>query len=263
MARIIASRLSRGPQVTPCSRTCRITASGNVIEALAPERTPISAIVPPGRTRRSEASSVSAPPVPCVRTTEPGLTAPCSTTAVHAVSAAQGNVAAVSVETDGGRGASAELGDRYRVAQNAVAWPAERAREFRHIGLTRDPAGKEGNHDPVAGPHPRASRPDRFDCSGTVRAGDDRQVLAGVVDAVDQEEIAPVQADSFDGAPALPRRPAPGARAPRRAGCRCRSRRSAPKPGQSCLSLHCALRLPPPADAMLGREHSPAPGRGR
>ena len=48
------------------------------------------------------------PPVPCVRTTEPGLTAPCSTTAVHAVSAAQGNVAAVSVETDGGRGASAD-----------------------------------------------------------------------------------------------------------------------------------------------------------
>ena len=47
------------------------------------------------------------PPVPCVTTTEPGLTAPCSTTADHAVSAAQGKAAAVSVETDGGRGASA------------------------------------------------------------------------------------------------------------------------------------------------------------
>ncbi len=71
MARIIASRLSRGPQVTPCNRTCRITARGSVIEALAPERTPISAIVPPGRMRRSEASSVSAPPTSTTRSTGP------------------------------------------------------------------------------------------------------------------------------------------------------------------------------------------------
>ena len=70
-ARIIASRLSRGPQVTPCSRTWRITASGSVTEALAPESTPTSAIVPPGRTRRSDASSVSAPPTSTTRSTGP------------------------------------------------------------------------------------------------------------------------------------------------------------------------------------------------
>jgi len=48
------------------------------------------------------------PPVPCVTTTEPGLIAPCSTTADHAVSAAQGKVAAASVEREGGRGTSAD-----------------------------------------------------------------------------------------------------------------------------------------------------------
>ena len=313
MARIIASRLSRGPQVTPCNRTCRITARGSVIEALAPERTPISAIVPPGRTRRSEASSVSAPPTSTTRSTGP----PASSRALRPVGfpaivddcvgaelgeplrlglarrrrhdpraeplgelqREQRDAAGPLRDDDrsrpdralldyrrpcgqrrawqcgGGLGRDGRrqqrerlLRDRHCVAQDAVAGPAERAREFRVIGLARDPAGKDGNHDPVAGPHPRASRPDRLDGPRTVRAGDDRQGLAWAVDALDEQEIAPVQADPFDAHPRFPGTRLP-ARAPRCAGCRCRSRRSAPKPGQSCRSLPCALRPPPPADA--------------
>ena len=162
----------------------------------------------------------------------------------------------------------------------------KRAREFRAIGFARDPAGKEGNHDPVAGPHPRASRPDRLDGPGTVRAGDDRQGLAWVVDALDEQEIAPVQADPFDAHPCFP-----GARLPGRARLDAQvvdaeAAAQRPSPVSHADPSPCALRLPPPADATktaafseplslisagrpddaqprYGREHSLAPGRGR
>src|SRR5260370_40959621 len=47
------------------------------------------------------------PPVPCVSTVEPGLTALYSTTAAQAVSAAQGKVAAASADKAPGRRSSA------------------------------------------------------------------------------------------------------------------------------------------------------------
>ncbi len=61
MACAIASNLSRLPTAIPCRRTCRVTMGPSLSARSLPESTPISEIVPPLRTARSDWPSVCSP----------------------------------------------------------------------------------------------------------------------------------------------------------------------------------------------------------
>ena len=67
IARTIASKPSRWPTVTPCRRTWRVMIDPSDAAIAPPERMPIIATVPPGRTQRSDCGSVFSPPSSRIR----------------------------------------------------------------------------------------------------------------------------------------------------------------------------------------------------
>ena len=143
---------------------------------------------------------MATPPVPCTSTVSPAFTRPSVTSARQAVTAAQGSVAASSNErcVPGDAEAAAALGQGPKLGQHPIHRSAQRRGELLAGGLAREPAGCEDARHTIAGFQVAHCHADCHHLAGSVRAGNQRQFLAGVVFAQDHFQIPGIERDRLD-----------------------------------------------------------------
>ena len=133
------------------------------------------------------------PPVPCTRTVWPARRWPCSTSAFHAVSAAQGSVAASSKLRCAGAWMRPDLREDALGGEDAVDGAAECRLAGERLDLAVEPVLEEESADAVAGLEACDGSADGDDLTGGVRAEDAWELHLGVVLAEDDHEIAIVE----------------------------------------------------------------------